>query len=79
MATMRYHQQQRFMCNSRTALADSYRLINHLASSLGLLNNAGNELLATEARVDGHEQDDVDLVHDVFAVIQRLVHDTVKM
>jgi hypothetical protein len=41
------------------------RGINHLARLLGLLEHVGDELLAAEAGVHGHEEDDVQLVHDV--------------
>src|SRR5450830_1573117 len=36
-----------------------------------LLQCLGNERLAAEARIDGHDQDDVDLVHDVVKEMQR--------
>jgi len=47
------------------------RLVNHLARLARLVEGGGNELLAAEAGVDRHQQDDVDLVHHVLADVQR--------
>mmetsp|Transcript_17956 Transcript_17956/g.54916 ORF Transcript_17956/g.54916 Transcript_17956/m.54916 type:complete len:303 (+) Transcript_17956:164-1072(+) len=46
------------------------RLVDHLASLLRLLHGGRDEGLAAEARVHGHEEDDVELVHDVLAVVK---------
>jgi hypothetical protein len=45
-------------------------VVDHLACDLGLVQDGGDEGLSAEARVDGHEEDDVDLVHDVLAVVE---------
>mmetsp|Transcript_25620 Transcript_25620/g.58308 ORF Transcript_25620/g.58308 Transcript_25620/m.58308 type:complete len:329 (-) Transcript_25620:32-1018(-) len=47
------------------------RLVNHLARLLELVQGSRDERLATEARVDGHEQDNVNLVHHVLQDIKR--------
>lgn len=51
--------------------AEPHRLVNQLASLAGLLKDGRDELLAAKARVHGHEQDDVDLVHNVLQIIKR--------
>mmetsp|Transcript_38520 Transcript_38520/g.90418 ORF Transcript_38520/g.90418 Transcript_38520/m.90418 type:complete len:291 (+) Transcript_38520:52-924(+) len=43
------------------------RFIDHLAGLTRLHEGVLDELLPAEARVDGHEEDDVDLVHHVLA------------
>ena len=48
------------------------RFVDELAGLLGLREGGGDEFLAAEAGVDRHEEDDVDLVHDVLAVVERL-------
>ena len=48
----------------------AHRLVDHLASRTGLVQNVGDELLAAETRVHRHEEDDVDLVHHVLEVIK---------
>ncbi len=48
----------------------AHRLVDHAASLAGLVEDVGDELLAAEARVDRHEEDDVDLVHDILEVIK---------
>mmetsp|Transcript_22054 Transcript_22054/g.39427 ORF Transcript_22054/g.39427 Transcript_22054/m.39427 type:complete len:306 (-) Transcript_22054:9-926(-) len=47
------------------------RLVDHLARLLRLLEGGRDEALAAEARVDGHEEDDVKLVHHVLANVKR--------
>ena len=46
-------------------------LVDHLSRFARLVERRGNERLAAEARVHGHEEDDVDLVHDVLEDVQR--------
>lgn len=46
-------------------------LVDHLARLSQLVEGAGDEALPAEARVNRHEQDDVDLVKHVLGVVQR--------
>ncbi len=46
-------------------------VVDHLACDLGLVQDGGDEGLSVEARVNRHQEDDVDLVHDVREVVER--------
>merc|ERR1719487_734843 len=46
-------------------------LVDELARLARLVERGRDELLAAEAGVDGHEEDDVDLVHDVLEAVER--------
>lgn len=45
-------------------------LIDHLTRFPQLLKGAGDEALPAEARVDGHQEHDVDLIQHVLSVVQ---------
>lgn len=45
-------------------------VINHLAGNFGLFQDSGDEGLSSKSGVDGHEKDDVKLVHDVLGGIK---------